>query len=92
MSPAMTPFSWLTWRRPLVGDQVVVLCLGTVGLLVTAMLSRFPLETVMGIDPHRIRGDAAAEFGASDLLSGEEADLAVKREAGLSSSRQLSTP
>jgi len=64
--------------RPLVGERVVVLGLGTVGLLVTALLSRFPLEAVMGIDPHRIRCDAAAEFGATDLLSGEEADLAVK--------------
>ena len=64
--------------RPLVGERVVVLGLGTIGQLVTALLSHFPLEAVMGIDPHRIRRDAAAEFGATDLFSGEEADLAVK--------------
>jgi len=63
--------------RPLVGERVVVFGLGTIGLLVTALLSRFPLEAVMGIDPHRIRRDAAADFGATDLFSGKEADLAV---------------
>jgi 2-desacetyl-2-hydroxyethyl bacteriochlorophyllide A dehydrogenase len=64
--------------RPLVGERVAVLGLGTIGLLVTALLSRFPLETVMGIDPHLMRRDAAADFGATDLFSGEEADLSVK--------------
>lgn len=64
--------------RPLVGERVVVIGLGTIGLLVTALLSRFPLDAVMGIDPHRIRRDAAADLGATDLLSGEEADLAVQ--------------
>ena len=64
--------------RPLVGERVAVLGLGTVGLLVTALLSRFPLEAVMGIDPHRIRRDAAADFGATDLFSGQATDPAVK--------------
>jgi 2-desacetyl-2-hydroxyethyl bacteriochlorophyllide A dehydrogenase len=64
--------------RPLVGERVVVMGLGTIGLLVTALLSQFPLEAVMGIDPHRIRRDAAADFGATDLFSGQETGLAVK--------------
>jgi 2-desacetyl-2-hydroxyethyl bacteriochlorophyllide A dehydrogenase len=64
--------------RPLVGERVAVLGLGTIGLLVTALLSRFPLDAVMGIDFHRIRRDAAADLGATDLFSGQEADLAFK--------------
>ena len=64
--------------RPLVGERVVVLGLGTIGLLVAALLSRFPLEAVVGIDPHRIRRDAAADFGVTNLFSGNETDLAVQ--------------
>jgi 2-desacetyl-2-hydroxyethyl bacteriochlorophyllide A dehydrogenase len=67
--------------RPLVGERVVVLGLGTIGLLVTALLSRFPLAAVIGIDPQQIRRDAAAAFGATGLFSGEEADLAVQTAA-----------
>jgi len=73
--------------RPVVGERVVVLGLGTIGLLVTALLSRFPLEAVVGIDPHRIRRDAAADFGATDLFSGEEADLADKPASDMEESK-----
>jgi threonine dehydrogenase-like Zn-dependent dehydrogenase len=53
--------------RPLVGARVVVLGSGNIGLLVTALLIRFPLDAVMDIDPHRIRRDAAADLGATDF-------------------------
>jgi threonine dehydrogenase-like Zn-dependent dehydrogenase len=62
--------------RPLIGERVLILGLGIVGLLLTAVLSRFPLEVVIGIDPCAPRRNAATDLGATDVFSDAEGDPA----------------
>lgn len=54
--------------RPRLGERVVVLGQGVIGLLCTALLARFPLESLIVLDrlePRRLRG---LELGASASL------------------------
>jgi 2-desacetyl-2-hydroxyethyl bacteriochlorophyllide A dehydrogenase len=53
---------------PLIGERVAVLGLGVVGLLTTALLSRFPLGSLYGIDTSGSRRRAAREHGASSCF------------------------
>jgi 2-desacetyl-2-hydroxyethyl bacteriochlorophyllide A dehydrogenase len=55
--------------RPLYGERVVVLGQGTVGLLVTALLARFPLERLVAIEGHPLRAEAARRMGAQQVLA-----------------------
>ncbi len=50
--------------RPLIGEQVAVHGQGIVGLLTTAVLSRFPLARLQVYDCHRRRLEAARSLGA----------------------------
>ncbi|PEN15063.1 oxidoreductase [Longibacter salinarum] len=51
--------------RPVLGERVSVFGLGLVGLLVTWLLSDFPLQTLLAIDPVAQRRSLAADLGAS---------------------------
>ncbi len=55
--------------RPLVGERVVVLGLGVVGLTTVALLGRFPLERLVGIDHSAFRRDAARTAGADAVFA-----------------------
>jgi 2-desacetyl-2-hydroxyethyl bacteriochlorophyllide A dehydrogenase len=55
--------------RPLLGERVVVLGQGIVGLLTTALLARFPLERLVAVEGHALRGQAARVLGAHQVLS-----------------------
>ncbi|GIW06582.1 MAG: zinc-binding dehydrogenase [Dehalococcoidia bacterium] len=50
--------------RPLAGERVVVIGQGVVGLLVTALLARFPLGDLAAIDPIERRREQAALLGS----------------------------
>lgn len=50
--------------QPAIGERVVVFGQGVVGLLATALLSRFPLKSLFGVDPFPRRRDAALSAGA----------------------------
>ena len=50
---------------PRIGEQVAVLGLGVVGLLTTALLARFPLAALVGLDIRESRRRAARELGAT---------------------------
>ena len=54
--------------RPLLGERITVLGLGVIGLLTTALLSRFPLEQLTCIDGITVRRDAARAVGANVVL------------------------
>jgi len=49
---------------PLVGEEVLVIGQGTVGLLVTALLGRFPLGGLTACEPLPLRAEAARALGA----------------------------
>jgi 2-desacetyl-2-hydroxyethyl bacteriochlorophyllide A dehydrogenase len=63
--------------RPLVGERVVVVGQGMVGLLTTALLARFPLERLAAIESVPLRAQAARALGAQVVPAGEahDADL-----------------
>lgn len=55
--------------RPLLGERVAVVGLGVVGLLTTALLSRFPLESLVAVEPLPLRRGQALAWGASAALA-----------------------
>lgn len=57
--------------RPIIGERVAVAGLGVIGLMTTALLARFPLEELIGIDRIPMRREAALAVGAHHVLSGE---------------------
>lgn len=57
---------------PLVGERVLVLGQGVVGLLVTALLARFPLAELVTADPLPARRQLSLEMGAGASLAPEE--------------------
>jgi len=63
---------------PLVGEQALVIGQGTVGLLVTALLARFPLAGLTVCEPSPLRASAARALGARHVAATtEEAVRAV---------------
>jgi 2-desacetyl-2-hydroxyethyl bacteriochlorophyllide A dehydrogenase len=61
--------------RPLVGENVVVIGQGIVGLLTTALLSRFPLASLTAIEPHPLRRQASLNFGAGNCFDPDDPAL-----------------
>jgi len=59
---------------PLVGERVVVMGLGIVGLLTTALLAQFPLAALIAVDPLPQRRRLALRLGASQALDPGGAD------------------
>ncbi len=55
---------------PLIGERVAVVGLGVVGLLTVAILARFPLDALIGVDPTASRREMAAANGA-DVCFGD---------------------
>jgi 2-desacetyl-2-hydroxyethyl bacteriochlorophyllide A dehydrogenase len=55
--------------QPLLGERVAVLGQGTVGLLVTALLSRFPLDRLIAVEGQPLRAQAARAMGAHQVLA-----------------------
>jgi len=62
--------------RPLLGERVLVLGQGIVGLLTVALLGRFPLQELVSVDPVLLRRQASLRLGAHRSLAPEEADFA----------------
>ncbi|MGC9520137.1 MAG: zinc-dependent alcohol dehydrogenase [Desulfuromonadaceae bacterium] len=60
--------------RPMLGEHAVVLGQGIVGLLVTAILSRFPLKQLYALEQIPLRRSKAVELGAQHAIDPECAD------------------
>jgi threonine dehydrogenase-like Zn-dependent dehydrogenase len=60
--------------RPLVGERVVVVGQGIVGLLTTALLARFPLQHLHAIEAVPLRAQASRSLGARVVAPGETGD------------------
>jgi 2-desacetyl-2-hydroxyethyl bacteriochlorophyllide A dehydrogenase len=54
---------------PLLGERVIVLGQGVVGLLTTALLAQFPLEQLTAVDELTLRREVATAAGADQALS-----------------------
>lgn len=54
--------------HPLVGERVLVFGQGVVGLLTTALLGRFPLASLVAVEPHERRRELSRAFGADRCL------------------------
>jgi len=63
-----TALTLLLDGRPLVGEQVAVFGQGVVGLLVTALLARLPLASLVSLDRWASRRAASLALGASASL------------------------
>ena len=63
--------------RPALGDVVVVVGLGVVGLLVTWLLARQQLTSVIGVDPVALRRELAQQLGADVVCSPADAAAVV---------------
>jgi 2-desacetyl-2-hydroxyethyl bacteriochlorophyllide A dehydrogenase len=66
---------------PLVGEKVVVVGLGVVGLLTTALLATFPLAHLAAVDPLPARRQLALTFGARGAWATADAAAAGGRAA-----------
>ena len=70
--------------QPLIGERVAVVGLGVVGLLTTALLSRFPLAALTAVEPLALRRSQALAWGATaafppnELAKIEHVDLAYE--------------
>ena len=70
--PAMeTAVNLIMDGRPLIGERVMVLGQGIVGLLTTALLSRFPLAKLVTVDRYAFRRQRSLEVGAQKALAPE---------------------
>lgn len=67
--------------QPLLGERVIVFGAGVVGLLVTALLARFPLASLWVVDYYALRRETALRLGADRVFSPD--DLPAQPEADL---------
>jgi 2-desacetyl-2-hydroxyethyl bacteriochlorophyllide A dehydrogenase len=65
--------------RPRVGERVVVFGAGMVGLLTTSVLSGFPLEELVVVEPVARRREMAARLGADETIPPERATAVGER-------------
>ncbi len=70
-----TAVSFLMDGQPMIGEQVVVFGQGIIGLLVTTLLSRFPLAGLVSVDPIALRRDWSVRSGATQALDPDARDF-----------------
>lgn len=61
--------------RPVVGERVAVFGQGVVGLLTTALLSRYPLESLVTVDLYERRRQLSERLGADKALDPAATDV-----------------
>ncbi len=60
--------------RPLIGENVIVLGQGIIGLLTTALLCRFPLASLATFDKYPLRREASTRLGVQNCFDPGEPD------------------
>ncbi len=74
--PSMeTAVTLLLDGRPLIGENVIVIGQGIIGLLTTTLLSKFPLASLTALDNHPLRREASLRCGADKCLDPKESSL-----------------
>lgn len=73
-----TAVNFLMDAKPIIGERVVVLGQGIVGLLAVGLLGRFPLESLVSLDRFPLRRQASLQYGANHSLDPESGNLPVR--------------
>lgn len=73
-----TAANFLMDGRPVIGEKVVVLGQGVVGLLTTALLARFPLGALVALDRFERRREASRNAGAHQALDPDHPDALAR--------------
>ena len=73
--------------RPQLGERVAVFGQGVIGLLTTALLARFPLETLCAVEPGAARAALARRMGA--VVAPDAAEAARRLPGGADLSYEL---
>ena len=83
LANAETAVTFVLDGTPTIGERVAVFGQGTVGLLTTALLARYPLETVVTVDYHERRRRFSERLGADRSFHPEVDDVgSALRSAG----------
>jgi 2-desacetyl-2-hydroxyethyl bacteriochlorophyllide A dehydrogenase len=69
LANAEAAVNFLLDGRPAVGERVAVFGQGVVGLLATALLAEFPLETLIAVDSYEHRRALSVSLGADDAVA-----------------------
>ncbi len=88
-----TAVNFLLDGGPLLGERVVVLGQGVVGLLTTALLAQYPLAHLIVFDRFELRRDTARMLGATEVfdpMDGIESATALLGESGADLAFELS--
>ncbi len=78
-----TAVNFLMDGAPLIGERVVVLGQGVVGLLTTALLARLPLAQLVTFDRFALRRELSSTFGAHETYDPDEAAARQQLDADL---------
>jgi 2-desacetyl-2-hydroxyethyl bacteriochlorophyllide A dehydrogenase len=82
--PAMeTAVNLLLDGGPMIGEKVVVIGQGIIGLLTTALLSRFPLAALATLDAYPLRREASLGLGAGECFDPQDPSLLTRWGRGL---------
>ncbi|MFZ5902615.1 MAG: zinc-binding dehydrogenase [Chloroflexota bacterium] len=74
---------------PILGERVMVFGQGVVGLLTTALLREFPLETLITADCYELRRRASLEIGAAASLDPDAKDFLAQARTILNNGADL---
>lgn len=84
LANAETTVNLILDGTPLVGEKVVVIGLGVVGLLTTALLATFPLEKLITFEPILSRRQSSKKLGAHETFdSGPQSVDQAQRSLGV---------
>ncbi|RJT07142.1 zinc-binding alcohol dehydrogenase [Halococcus sp. IIIV-5B] len=72
LANAETAVNFLLDGGPAIGERVTVFGQGIVGLLTTALLAQFPLETLLTVDDYTQRRELSLSLGADYALAPDE--------------------
>lgn len=75
-----TAVNFLLDSRPILGERVVVLGQGIVGLLTTALLAWYPLSKLITLDRYPLRRQASLTLGAHESLDTDSPETAQNLE------------
>ncbi|MCI0550726.1 MAG: oxidoreductase [Anaerolineae bacterium] len=65
---------------PILGEHVLVLGQGVVGLLTTSLLNEFPLETLVTADPYALRRKASQEIGITNSFDPNSVNMLTNQD------------
>ncbi|MBI5082055.1 MAG: zinc-binding alcohol dehydrogenase [Chloroflexi bacterium] len=78
-----TAVNFLHDGAPVVGERVIVLGQGIIGLLTTSLLSHIPLESLITLDRYPLRRELSLKCGATLSLDADECDTTKHGDADL---------